>query len=153
MEIKIGKKYKANAIFRKQYSLKDEYVKLISISDSLVTIMCDGKALPVRMDFFLSNAIDLSKAIESIPRTVEEWKNEQIEKKENIVAPIPVVDNPIKPEPTPDPVEDNPTVPDPAPIPVPDPEPVPTPETEPKPVLDPQQEDSYPYNDGSDYPY
>ena len=94
MEIKIGKKYKANKIFIKQYSLRNEYIRLTSLANGLATIVCEGKATPVRLDFFLANITDLSKAVESIPRSVSDWKNQHIQE----IKPEEIKPEEIKPE-------------------------------------------------------
>ena len=175
MEIKIGRKYKANSIFVKQYKLANEFIKLISISGNTVTVACENNTHMVRLNFFLENIIDLSKAIESIPRSVEDWKNEHTEmapQGETLPQPIEedpkpddggILEDEPKVEPEPEPIPEPTPEPDPIPEPEsvepqPEPEPEPTPpEPEPQPEPDPYEEDPwadpYPYGDDNSYPY
>jgi len=99
MQVKVGRKYKANDIFMSTYSLKDEYIKLVSVSGGTVTIMNDDKSFSVRLDFFLNNSTEWSKSVESIPRSIEDWKTEVTQPVEPIVVkPVePTIIKPVEP--------------------------------------------------------
>jgi len=166
VEIKIGKKYKANPLFIKEYGLSNEFVKLSSLSGNTAIILNNGKSIAVRLSFFLENIIDLKKAIESIPRSVEDWKNEHISAAS--VENNGTDNQPVNPPEggTPDDAETQPQdggVPSDIPEEI-TPEDEPTPsepednteppvEPEPTPVEEDPWSDPYPYEDDGSYPY
>ncbi|HRZ86138.1 MAG TPA: hypothetical protein P5277_05165 [Candidatus Paceibacterota bacterium] len=148
MEIKIGKRFKANDLLIDIYKLNNNIIRLMAISNGNAIVECDGINMMIKLSTFTENVSD---KFEPIPRTIQDWKNTSTDlnqtsppKQDNIKPIEPVVEptkpiEPIKPvvEPT-KPVE--PIV-----------EPVKPIEPVVKPV-EPTPDDSYPYSE-EDYPY